>query len=109
MSRRVIFVPDDYWTDPPTPQQETTTMPAYIANPEAALAVIGALDALARHDNEGVATVLYPWRDNTDQLLGVTFNLLDAYLVAYATEAGIDPADVRDHMRRQVLDAMAAE
>lgn len=107
MSRRVIFVPDDYWTDPP--QKGNPPMTAYIANPDAALAILGALDALARHDDEGVAMVLYPWRDDVDQLLGVAFNLLHTYVEAFATEAGIDPADVRDHMRRQVLDGMASQ
>lgn len=107
----VIRPHPDYWTRPrPEPEQEEETV-TYIANSEAALAIMGALDAHARHDDEGVAMVLYPWHKSgaTDQLLGAAFNLLAHYLREYAIEADIDPANERDRIRRLLLDAMAAE
>jgi hypothetical protein len=110
MTRRVIFPPPDYWTSPPQPEPEET-MTTYIANGEAALAIVGALDAHARRDDEGAALLLYPWHKSgqTDQLLGAAFSLLDHYVNEYATLADIDPAAERDHLRRQLLDALAAE
>lgn len=84
-------------------------MPIYLTNPEAALAILGALDARARNDNEGAAMVLYPWHESgqTDQLLGACFALLAAYQEAFSAEVGIDPATDRDLMRGRIIDGTA--
>ena len=104
--RKVIFVPADYWTDPPQPEEPpmTTSRKATLEENEAALALLAVIEASQRGDQHAINVVLDEWRDN----LGPVLQFATALLSSLITQCCDEPRILIGSMRKDLINGMAS-